>query len=175
MNKIVYFISAILFSSSIFAQKDGFWDKERATSKEIVLTAGKRALIKTEELPSGTTEFVFRITLLNEGQKLTSSLVSVLKAIPDPTGISQGAAGAIHLTSAISGDDKCTYAIFNESKTNGGKTVLRFVGFTPRRYEFSGRVVDVLLFTKSVMRCAGATKKPPPASNAFRSTDSCSR
>jgi tetratricopeptide (TPR) repeat protein len=115
MNKIVYFISAILFSSSIFAQKDGFWDKERATSKEIVVTAGKRALIKTEELPSGTTEFVFRITLLDEGQKLTSSLVSVLKAIPDPTGISQGAAGAIHLTSAISGDDKCTYAIFNES------------------------------------------------------------
>ena len=104
-----------MFSSSIFAQKDGFWDKERATSKEIVLTAGKRALIKTEDLPSGTTEFVFRITLLDEGQKLTSSLVSVLKAIPDPTGISKGAAGAIHLTSAISGDDKCTYAIFNES------------------------------------------------------------
>ena len=115
MNKIIYFVSAILFSSSIFAQKDGFWDKERATSKEIILTAGKRALIKTEELPSGTTEFVFRITLLDEGQKLTSSLVSVLKAIPDPTGISQGAAGAIHLTSAISGDDKCTYAIFNET------------------------------------------------------------
>ena len=115
MNKIIYFVSAILFSSSIFAQKDGFWDKERATSKEIVLTAGKRALIKTEDLPSGTTEFVFRITLLDEGQKLTSSLVSVLKAIPDPTGISQGAAGAIHLTSAISGDDKCTYAIFNET------------------------------------------------------------
>ena len=115
MNKIIYFVSAILFSSSIFAQKDGFWDKERATSKEIILTAGKRALIKMEELPSGTTKFVFRITLLNEDQKLTSSLVSVLKAIPDPTGISQGAAGAIHLTSAISGDDKCTYAIFNES------------------------------------------------------------
>lgn len=115
MNKIVYFISAILFSSLIFAQKDGFWDKERATSKEIILTAGKRGLIKTEELPSGTTEFVIRITLLDEGQKLTSSLVSVLKAIPDPTVISQGAAGAIHLTSAISGDDKCTYAIFNES------------------------------------------------------------
>lgn len=115
MNKIVYFVSALLFSSTIFAQKDGFWDKERATSKEIVVTAGKRAVIKTEELPVGTTEFVFRITLLDEGQKLTSSLVSVLKAIPDPTGISQGAAGAIHLTSAISGDDKCTYAIFNES------------------------------------------------------------
>jgi tetratricopeptide (TPR) repeat protein len=115
MNKLYYLVAVILFSVSCFSQKDGFWDKERATSKEIVLTAGKRALIKTEELPSGTTEFVIRITLLDEGQKLTSSLVSVLKAIPDPTGISQGAAGAIHLTSAISGDDKCTYAIFNES------------------------------------------------------------
>ncbi|WP_374402045.1 tetratricopeptide repeat protein [Flavobacterium sp.] len=115
MNKIVYFVSAVLFSSSIYAQKDGFWDKERATTKEITLSAGKRALIKTEDLPVGTTEFVYRITVLDENQKLTSSLVSVLKAIPDPTGISQGTAGAIHLTSAISGDDKCTFALFQEA------------------------------------------------------------
>lgn len=98
-----------------FAQKEGYWDKERATTKEVVLTAGKRILLKTEALPIGTTEFLFRITLLDEGQKLTSSLVSVLKAIPDPTGISQGTAGLIHLTSAISGDDTCTYAIFQEA------------------------------------------------------------
>ncbi|WP_333810151.1 tetratricopeptide repeat protein [Flavobacterium sp.] len=114
MNKLLYLVSAVLFSSSILAQKDGFWDKERATTKEITLSAGKRALIKTEDLPVGTTEFVYRITILDETQKLTSSLVSVLKAIPDPTGISQGTAGAIHLTSAISGDDKCTYALFQE-------------------------------------------------------------
>ncbi len=115
MNKIVYFVSAVLFSSSILAQKDGFWDKERATTKEFSLSAGKRTLIKTEDLPVGTTEFVYRITVLDENQKLTSSLVSVLKAIPDPTGISQGTAGAIHLTSAIAGDDKCTYALFQEA------------------------------------------------------------
>ena len=115
MNKLYYIATAILFSVSGYSQKDGFWDKERATSKEIVLTAGKRALIKTEELPPGTTEFVFRITLLNEGQKLTSSLVSVLKAIPDPTGISQGSAGAVFLVSKISGDDKCKYAIFSKA------------------------------------------------------------
>lgn len=114
MNKIVYYLSAVLFSSSIYAQREGFWDKERATTKEITLSAGKRALIKTEDLPVGTTEFVYRITVLDENQKLTSSLVSVLKAIPDPTGISQGTAGAIHLTSAISGDDKCTFALFQE-------------------------------------------------------------
>ena len=114
MNRIIYFVFALFFSVSIFSQKDGFWDKERATTKEISLSAGKRALIKAEDLPVGTTEFVYRITILDENQKLTSSLVSVLKAIPDPTGISQGAAGAIHLTSAISGDDKCTFALFQE-------------------------------------------------------------
>jgi len=117
MNKLLYFVSAVLFSSSIYAQKDGFWDKERATTKEITLSAGKRALIKTEDLPVGTTEFVYRVTVLDENQKLTSSLVSVLKAIPDPTGISQGTAGAIHLTSAISGDDKCTFALFQEANS----------------------------------------------------------
>ncbi|HLO74591.1 MAG TPA: tetratricopeptide repeat protein [Flavobacterium sp.] len=115
MNKILFTVSALLFSATFYAQTDGFWDKERATTKEISLSAGKRALIKTEDLPVGTTEFVYRITLLDEGQKLTSSLVSVLKAIPDPTGISQGTAGAIQLTSAISGDDKCTYALFQEA------------------------------------------------------------
>lgn len=109
-------ILLLLFIAQItFAQKEGYWDKERATTKEVVLTAGKRILIKTEELPLGTTEFLYRITLLDEGQKLTSSLASVLKSIPDPTGISQGTAGLIHLTSAISGDDKCTYAIFQEA------------------------------------------------------------
>ena len=115
MNKLLYLVSAVLFSSSIFSQKDGFWDKERATTKEITLSAGKRTLIKTEDLPVGTTEFVYRVTVLDENQKLTASLVSVLKAIPDPTGISQGTAGAIHLTSAISGDDKCTFALFQEA------------------------------------------------------------
>lgn len=115
MNKLLYFVFAFFFSTSFFAQKDGFWDKERATTKEIKLSAGKRILIKAEDLPVGTTEFVYRITVLDENQKLTSSLVSVLKAIPDPTGISQGTAGAIHLTSAISGDDKCTYALFQEA------------------------------------------------------------
>ena len=45
MNKLLYLVSAVLFSTSFFAQKDGFWDKERATTKEITLSAGKRTLI----------------------------------------------------------------------------------------------------------------------------------
>lgn len=112
MNKLSYTIITLLISSSFFAQQSGYWDNQRATSKEISLSAGKRILIKSEDLPIGTTEFVYRISLLNDSQKLSTSLVSILKAIPDPTGFSQGAAGAVFLTSSISGSDKCTYAIF---------------------------------------------------------------
>ena len=97
----------------IFAQQDGYWDKERATTKEIVVSARDRIVVKTEDFPVGTTEVVYRITILNENQQLANSLVSVLKSIPDPTGISQGSAGAVFLLSKISGDDKCKYAIFS--------------------------------------------------------------
>ena len=122
----ILFVLIISFScNSLFAQKDGYWDKERATKREIVVSARERIVIKTEELPVGTTEVVFRITLLDGNQQMANSLVSVLKSIPDPTGISQGSAGAVFLLSKISGDDKCKYAIFSneasatEYKKNG--------------------------------------------------------
>ena len=116
MKKRIFLYVILLISNVLWSQKDGFWDKERATSKEIIVKSGEKVLIKSNDLPVGTTEIVFRITLLNESQKLTSSLVSVLKAIPDPSGISQGAAGVLHLGSVISGDDKCTYAVFQNTE-----------------------------------------------------------
>ena len=106
----------LLISASSFAQKDGYWDKERAFTKEIKLSSGNRTLIKIDELPEGTSEFVFRISLIEENGKITNSLASILKAIPDPTGISQGTAGAITLTNAVSGDDTCIYGIFTSEK-----------------------------------------------------------
>lgn len=116
------FIFSLLFLTifqTTFSQKNGYWDKDRALTKEIVLGAGERTLVKTEDFPAGTTEIVFRITLLNENQQMTNSLVSVLKAIPDPTGISQGSAGAVLLLSKVSGEDKCKYAVFsNNSKAS---------------------------------------------------------
>lgn len=111
-NTIFFFV--IIFSiNAMYAQKDGYWDKERATKREIVVSAGSRIVIKTEELPSGTTELIFRITLLDGNQQMANSLVSLLKSIPDPTGISQGSAGAVFLLSKITGSDKCKYAIFS--------------------------------------------------------------
>ncbi|WPO78096.1 tetratricopeptide repeat protein [Flavobacterium sp. KACC 22761] len=107
----------IAFSLNAFAQKEGYWDKERATTKEIIVSARDRIVLKTEDLPVGTTEIVYRITLLDENQQMANSLVSVLKSIPDPTGISQGSAGAVFLMSKISGDDTCTYSLFTSSET----------------------------------------------------------
>ena len=106
-----------LFSSVVFAQsKDGYWDNIRTTSETITLGAGKKKMIKTADFPLGTTEVVYRISILDDNQKISSSLVSVLKAIPDPTGISQGSAGAVFLASTISGDDKCKYVVFANEK-----------------------------------------------------------
>lgn len=112
MKKVIFFL---FISISAIAQPDGFWDNARATTKEIVVGAGDRIVIKTEDFPAGTTELAYRITLLDENQQMANSLVALLKAIPDPSGISQGSAGAVFLMSKISGDDKCTYAAFPTS------------------------------------------------------------
>lgn len=111
-RSILLFLS-LLISLTLSAQQSGYWDKERATTKEVAVGAGKRIVVNTEEFPIGTTEVVYRITLLDENQQMANSLVSLLKSIPDPTGISQGSAGGVFLLSKISGDDKCKYAIFN--------------------------------------------------------------
>jgi len=112
VRKIFLLLFVSIFCQTIFGQKEGYWDKERATYKEITVSARDRIIVETEDLPTGTTELIYRITLLDNNQQMASSLVSVLKSIPDPTGISQGSAGAVFLLSKISGDDKCKYAIF---------------------------------------------------------------
>ena len=109
---IFLLVTALAFQTS-FSQKDGYWDKTRATTEEITVSARDRIILKTQDFPEGTTEVVFRITLLDKNQQMAGSLVSVLKAIPDPTGISQGSAGAVFLLSKISGDDKCKFAVFS--------------------------------------------------------------
>ena len=116
MQKTLLFIATIIATFS-FAQQDGYWDKERTTNQQIVVSARDRIMIKSQDFPVGTTEVIYRITLLGETQEMASSLVSLLKAIPDPTGISQGSAGAVFLLSKVSGDDKCKYGIFTTEKS----------------------------------------------------------
>jgi hypothetical protein len=116
VKKIILLLFVSIFYQSAFAQKEGYWDKERATTKEIIVSARDRIVVKSDDFPIGTTELIYRITLLDDNQQLAGSLVSVLKSIPDPTGISQGSAGAVFLLSKISGDDKCKYAVFSSNE-----------------------------------------------------------
>lgn len=113
MKKIIVLLFVSIFCQAVFAQKEGYWDKERVTYKEVVVSARERIFVETDDFPAGTTEVIYRITLLDDNQQMAGSLVSVLKSIPDPTGISQGSAGAVFLLSKISGDDKCKYAVFS--------------------------------------------------------------
>lgn len=114
--KTSFFIPFFFFCFSLSAQQSGYWDKARVTTKEITLGAGNRIMVKSEDFPKGTTEIIYRITLLDDNQQLASSLVSLLKSVPDPSGISQGSAGAVLIMSKISGDDKCTYALFSSEE-----------------------------------------------------------
>lgn len=116
MKKIYVLLLAGFCFQSIFAQKEGYWDKDRAMTKEIIVPAHDRVVVKTDDLPEGTTELIFRITLLDENQQMSGNLISLLKSVPDPTGITKGAAGAVFIVSKISGDDKCKYALFTTEK-----------------------------------------------------------
>jgi hypothetical protein len=103
----------LLVTSALIAQNnEGYWDNVRTTNETIILEAGKRKAMQSADFPAGTTEVVFRISLLDDNQKISSSLVSLLKAIPDPSGISQGTAGAVFLLSTITGEDKCKFYVF---------------------------------------------------------------
>ncbi|MBL7887852.1 MAG: tetratricopeptide repeat protein [Flavobacterium sp.] len=108
LKAALYLLPFVLFSQS----KDGFWDYMRSTDQTITLKTKEKKIIKSESFPVGTTEVVFRITVLDDNQQVSSSLVSLLKNIPDPTGISQGSAGAIYMLSTIVGKDKCKFKIF---------------------------------------------------------------
>ncbi len=116
MTRQTFTLFLFLWTLAATAQHDGYWDKDRSTAREIVVPAGNRIVIKTEDFPVGTTQVVYRITILDENQQLAGSLVSVLKSIPDPTGLSQGSAGALFILSKVSGDDKCRYGIFTTAE-----------------------------------------------------------
>lgn len=118
MNKICFFCFLFIVSGAIFSQSaEGYWDTMRITATNITLVPRERIFIKTDNFPTGTTEVVYRITVLNDNQKLSNSLFSVLKSIPDPSGISQGSAGAVLLLSTVSGDEKCKYGIYTSENT----------------------------------------------------------
>lgn len=138
MKKTILLLFISIFCQSILAQKSGYWDKERSFYKEIVVSARDRISVAVEDLPEGTTELIYRITLLDNNQQMAGSLVSVLKAIPDPSGISQGSAGAVFLLSKISGEDKCKYAIFSTNEL-------------AKNYQYKGEITEACFFQNTAV------------------------
>jgi hypothetical protein len=114
MTKKLFFIALYFFVTYLgFAQNsEEFWDAKHATTETVKVKAGESFVFKTADLPTGTTEVLYRIKIVETNSKITESLVSILKAIPDPTGISQGTAGVFFLTTTITGKDKFDYALF---------------------------------------------------------------
>lgn len=114
MNKCNVLIFLMLIAQCLVAQStEGYWDNIRTTSTTLTLAPRERIYVQTEPFPRGTTEVVYRITVLDDNEKISSNLISVLKSIPDPSGISQGSAGAVFLLSTISGEDKCKYGVYS--------------------------------------------------------------
>jgi hypothetical protein len=74
VNKIVFLLFVSIFYQSVFAQQDGYWDKERATTKEVI-SARDRIVIKTDDFPVGTTVNIQNYPFDN--QKIANSLVSL--------------------------------------------------------------------------------------------------
>ena len=58
---------------SVIAQQDGYWDKDRTTNRQILVSARQKIAIKSEDFPTGTTEILYRITLLDQNQELSAS------------------------------------------------------------------------------------------------------
>jgi hypothetical protein len=62
---------------------------KKEPQQKIVVSARDRIVIKTDDFPVGTTELIYRITLLDDNQQMAIACFGS-KSIPDPTGISQG-------------------------------------------------------------------------------------
>ncbi|HUM51133.1 MAG TPA: hypothetical protein PK431_04930 [Chitinophagales bacterium] len=114
MKKSLLLFSFFIIISNSFSQdnESGYWDNSRATYKTIKLAYDKKTWVRTDELPIGTTEIMYRITLLNDKQELLESLSSLVNKIP-PNQYSTSVAIATTLASKVVSNDLCKFSIFN--------------------------------------------------------------
>lgn len=113
MKKTCLLISLLTVLNVLFSQDNetGYWDFSRATNKTIKLPFDKKTWIRTDELPIGTTEVMYRITLLNDKQKLLESLASLLNKVP-ANQYTSTASVATTFASKIVSNDLCKFSIF---------------------------------------------------------------
>lgn len=116
VSKVLLFIIILsLPSKKCFPQDNntkGYWDIENTLIKTISinpLTEGKK--FTSINLPIGTTQILYKITVSQNGKEFGQSLSSILSKIP-MTDVKL-AGSIVGISSGISGSDKCYYSIFS--------------------------------------------------------------
>ena len=113
-NKSFLLLSlSLLFTPPMYSQDESGWDKERATTKEIVLDASSTTWSKID-LPVGTTEVAVRVTLPDDNRQLTTSFADLLGSVPLPS--AQMASAGTKFLSEIAGNDYCKYYVFQNAQ-----------------------------------------------------------
>jgi tetratricopeptide (TPR) repeat protein len=120
-NNLTIIITFIISIFSIYSQESkGHWDYERAIEKKIPLADGDKTLV-TVNIPTGTTQLIYRVTFQSNSEELRSSLSRTLQSIESPK--TQGAAAAINLLEKFGGDNKGSFHIFQS--INDGENYIR--------------------------------------------------
>lgn len=110
--KLLTSIILIIVSNAFGQDESGKWDYERAIEKKIPLADGKRTWVGVN-IPTGTTQIIYRVSFLSENGELRSSLASTLQSVP--SSYAQGGAAALSLLDKFGGDNDGTFHIFQTS------------------------------------------------------------
>jgi hypothetical protein len=101
----IYFIHQ--FST---AQQIGKWDTTKAFYQKIELSAKQKKVIAIN-IPKGSTELLYRITVADAEENISKSLASLMSNVPYAP--SKIVGSGINLLNGIGGTSKCEFFIFN--------------------------------------------------------------
>lgn len=114
MQKHIILIFAVCLNVGIlFAQNKQYWDTTKQFYQKFELPAREKKLIEMN-IPNGTLELVYRISILEINKNISNSLADILGNVPYAPAKIFG--GSINLLSGISGTSKCNYYIFNDKQ-----------------------------------------------------------
>lgn len=120
MKHLSLLVIFIFIFVQIYGQK-GYWDALRTQKKEVKLVANTR-VVYSLDIPYGTTQLIYRITVLDINSQIPNQLSALVGQFNSPSALA--AASALSLTSVIMGKDKCKYFVFKNQQdaSNYAKT-----------------------------------------------------
>lgn len=108
----LFLLITLLFQFALSQNSTGYWDQLRSQKKAFRLQANTRQLFELG-IPYGTTELIYRVTVLPTNKEITNSIADLAGSFKTPKMLA--ASGAISLVGKVMGDDKCKFYIFKGS------------------------------------------------------------